>query len=104
MKHIIALGALALLAVPVSMAASVVSTHDITSQLPPEAQPIAQAPGSYYLADDGSIWMESNGVAGLQQAAFTDAAGRHHDADTLVQGAPGMPALPGAPALPSIPL
>lgn len=97
MKHIIALGALALLAMPVTMAAAVVSTNDVTSQLPAEAQPVVAPLGTYYLADDGSVWMESNGIAGLQQAGFTDAQGAAHAADTLVQGAPAMPEFPSIP-------
>jgi hypothetical protein len=104
MKSIIALGALALLAMPVSMAAALVSTTDVTSALPAEAQPFTDAFGTYYVADDGSIWMESNGVAGLQQAAYSDDAGNHHDADTLISPAFGVPSAPALPGLPEIPL
>ncbi|MCA1814239.1 MAG: hypothetical protein LC624_09875 [Halobacteriales archaeon] len=102
MKHIIALGALALLAMPVSMAAALVSTTDVTSALPSDAQPFADAIGTYYAADDGSIWMESNGVAGLQQAAYTDEQGHGHEADTLAFGIPAAPQMPGLPGIPDV--
>jgi hypothetical protein len=94
MKAIIAMGALALLFAPAALAAVVVDTKDATSQLPEDVRVVADGAGQYYLADDGTLWMESNGIAGLQQSAGTAQDGVDYAADTLIEGAPQLPAVP----------
>lgn len=108
------------LAVPGAIGAYV-STGDLTGALADVAPVPADAP-IFYFNDDGTIWQESNGLAGLQMEAITDELGNViAQADTNVAGgdigslpavpelgAPEVPAVPavpevGAPALPELP-
>jgi hypothetical protein len=119
MQKLIAIGALAvLLALPGAMAAELVSTGIVTGPIA-STVPGAGAMPIYYLADDGSLWQESNGLAGLQVQPLYDEQGNIvAEKDSYMFGAsdfipsvgeiplPGVPALevPGAPAVPEFPL
>lgn len=105
MKWTIAMGALALLLAPAAMAATLVDTKDATNQIPEPLGSVAAGAGEYYIADDGSMWMESNGIPGLQQHDGHNADGSAYHADTLVSAAPSLDSLPGfaLPGIPSLP-
>jgi hypothetical protein len=40
--------------------------------------------GGVYVAPDGTVWKESNNVAGLQRASCDDSGGRPHLADMSI--------------------
>jgi hypothetical protein len=52
------------------------------SGCPAEATTLAA--GGLYVANDLTVWQESNGVMGLQRAACSDDNGRDHVGDTRV--------------------
>lgn len=87
MKAILATGALAaLLALPGAMA--YVSTGDATGTLAPYLPPEAGTLPTFYVGDDGSLWQESNGCAGLQAEPGEDEVCGAFDADTLLVESP----------------
>lgn len=109
MKLYLAIGGLAaLLALPGALA--YVSSADFTGPfaaiVPPEAggDAFAQAFPIYYVNDDGTVWQESNGIAGLQTSPIIDEVTGEQiaAADTIVSPALGVPAMPEMPALPPL--
>jgi hypothetical protein len=108
MKAFVAMGAvLALLALPGAMA--VVSSNDFTGPLGAAVEPLGMGDAFgalpiYYLNDDGSLWQESNSLAGLQTSAVFDENGvQIAGPDTLVSSTPGAPGTPGTPEVPAMP-
>lgn len=110
MQKLVAMMAFAgLLALPGAMAAYV-STGDLTGAF---AEATGVAIPVYYLNDDGTVWEETNGYAGLQTSPIVDELGNPlAPADTNAAAgveAPGevpgvgVPEMPGAPEMPAFP-
>lgn len=96
MKAIAATGLMALLALPGAMA--YVSTSDITGavspMVPPEAAEAWTQVPVLYLNDDGGLWQEANGIAGLQTGPVFDQEGNQvAGADAYIAGPSMLPGL-----------
>ncbi|HEV8359345.1 MAG TPA: hypothetical protein VGR28_02710 [Candidatus Thermoplasmatota archaeon] len=94
MKQFLAIAAFAaVLALPGALADEI-STGSVTDPLSTLLPPEAGAMPVFYVTEDGSVWQESNGCAGLQtEAGSTDSCG-DIGADGMVNGPFGVPALP----------
>lgn len=95
MKAFVAVAALAtVLALPGAMA--IVSTEGIV--------PAEVGVPTFYVADDNSVWHESNACHGLQIAGGESEECGIYAADTLVFAAPAAPEAPSieVPALPAL--
>jgi hypothetical protein len=94
MKQFLAIAALAaVLALPGALADEM-STGSVTDPLSTLLPAEAGSFPVFYVADDGGVWQESNGCAGLQKDAGTSDSCADYAADAMVNGALGIPALP----------